>query len=168
VRQLADIAMRAISPSVNDPTTAVTCLRYLRAILERLAARALPLPVRRLADDVVLVVEVTPFEAYVDTAFAQVGRHATDARVAAELIDAASAVGRAALDAGAGERLHALGEAVSATAQTALDAVASDADRRRITDALGGFAVLEAAAERLEAGVVERHPVAPERSAGRK
>jgi uncharacterized membrane protein len=36
VRQLADIALRALSPAVNDPTTAVLCIKYLQAIFELL------------------------------------------------------------------------------------------------------------------------------------
>jgi uncharacterized membrane protein len=40
LRQLTDIALRAISPGVNDPTTAVMCIGYLRNLLEQLAARA--------------------------------------------------------------------------------------------------------------------------------
>lgn len=34
VRQLADIALRALSPAVNDPTTAILCIKYLQAVLE--------------------------------------------------------------------------------------------------------------------------------------
>ena len=34
VRQLADIALRALSPAVNDPTTAILCIKYLEAVLE--------------------------------------------------------------------------------------------------------------------------------------
>jgi uncharacterized membrane protein len=34
VRQLADIALRALSPSVNDPTTGVLCIKYLQAVFE--------------------------------------------------------------------------------------------------------------------------------------
>ncbi len=34
VRQLADIALRALSPAVNDPTTAVLCIKYLQAAFE--------------------------------------------------------------------------------------------------------------------------------------
>lgn len=132
VRQLADIAMRAISPSVNDPTTAITCLGYLTAILERLAGRSFPASVRRLEDGAVFVVAVTPFEQYVDTAFLQVGRYATDARVAAELIMAATRVADAALRAGAEERLPPLREAAAVAAQTALDSAASEADRERV------------------------------------
>jgi uncharacterized membrane protein len=41
VRQLTDIALRALSPAVNDPTTAVLCIKYLQAIFEHLARQAL-------------------------------------------------------------------------------------------------------------------------------
>jgi uncharacterized membrane protein len=34
VRQLADIALRALSPAVNDPTTAILCIKYLQAVFE--------------------------------------------------------------------------------------------------------------------------------------
>jgi uncharacterized membrane protein len=34
VRQLADIALRALSPAVNDPTTAALCIGYLQAVFE--------------------------------------------------------------------------------------------------------------------------------------
>jgi uncharacterized membrane protein len=37
VRQLADIALRALSPAVNDPTTGVLCIKYLQTIFEHLA-----------------------------------------------------------------------------------------------------------------------------------
>lgn len=36
VRQLADIALRALSPAINDPTTGVLCIKYLQAIFEHL------------------------------------------------------------------------------------------------------------------------------------
>ena len=42
VRQLADIAVKALSPSINDPTTATTCIGYLQAVLERLAVSPAP------------------------------------------------------------------------------------------------------------------------------
>lgn len=41
-RQLADIAARALSPGVNDPTTAVQALDALHDLLRRLATRHLP------------------------------------------------------------------------------------------------------------------------------
>jgi uncharacterized membrane protein len=42
IRQIVDIALRALSPSINDTTTAVMCVDYLTAILARLAFRNIP------------------------------------------------------------------------------------------------------------------------------
>ncbi len=41
-RQLVDIAERALSPGVNDPTTAVQCVDRLHDLLRRLADRPMP------------------------------------------------------------------------------------------------------------------------------
>jgi uncharacterized membrane protein len=40
-RQLVDIAERAISPAINDPTTAVQCVDRIHALLRRIATRDL-------------------------------------------------------------------------------------------------------------------------------
>jgi uncharacterized membrane protein len=50
LRQLVDIAERALSPGINDPTTAVQVIDQLQDLLGRLATRALP-PRQALADD---------------------------------------------------------------------------------------------------------------------
>jgi len=42
IRQLVDMALRALSPGINDTTTAVMCVDYLTAILARLASRDIP------------------------------------------------------------------------------------------------------------------------------
>ncbi len=41
IRQIVDIALRALSPSINDTTTAAMCVDYLTAILARLASRSI-------------------------------------------------------------------------------------------------------------------------------
>lgn len=41
LRQLVDIAERASSPAVNDPTTAVQCIDRIHALLRRIATRDL-------------------------------------------------------------------------------------------------------------------------------
>jgi len=47
LRQLVDVALKALSPGINDTTTAITSLDYLSVILERLAGRRLaPRPLR--------------------------------------------------------------------------------------------------------------------------
>lgn len=45
-RQLVDIAERALSPGINDPSTAVQCVDELHDLLRCLAVRAFPDPVR--------------------------------------------------------------------------------------------------------------------------
>ena len=45
VLQIVDIALKAISPAVNDPTTAINCVDQLSRILIRFASRAMPEPI---------------------------------------------------------------------------------------------------------------------------
>jgi uncharacterized membrane protein len=42
LRQLVEVALRALSPSINDPYTAIACIDRLSAALHRLAGRANP------------------------------------------------------------------------------------------------------------------------------
>jgi uncharacterized membrane protein len=64
LRQLVDIASRALSPGVNDPTTAVQVLDQLHDLLRRLAAR--PLPVRRVVRRDGRIVASTPTSGFAD------------------------------------------------------------------------------------------------------
>ena len=128
MRQLADIALRAISPSLNDPTTAVTCIGYLRACLERLATRALPARERRVGDTTV-VARRRSFAEYVEP-LVELSRYATgDARVAAALLDALVGGAEAAGEVGARDRVATLREAASAVAQPAIDEAKTEHDR---------------------------------------
>lgn len=78
IRQLVDIALKALSPSSNDTTTAVMCVDHLSAILCRLAVRELPRAMCH--HDGVLRVHggSTDFPGYLDQAFAQVLESAPD------------------------------------------------------------------------------------------
>lgn len=60
IRQLVDIALKALSPGINDTTTAVNCVDYLGALLVRLADRRIESPVRTDADGVVRVLARGP------------------------------------------------------------------------------------------------------------
>ncbi|WP_417749242.1 DUF2254 domain-containing protein [Rosistilla oblonga] len=42
INQLVEVAMRALSPGVNDPFTAISCMDWLQSALENLSARELP------------------------------------------------------------------------------------------------------------------------------
>lgn len=46
IRQIVDVANKALSPGINDTTTAVICIDYLMAILVRLAQRHIASPYR--------------------------------------------------------------------------------------------------------------------------
>lgn len=137
LRQLTDIALKALSPGINDPTTAVTCIGYLRAALERLAGRAIPAAVRRL-DDAIVVAEQRSFEEYADGAFSEIGRYASDnARVVLVLLAAVRSVGCVARAAGAVGRVPALAEIGEAIAAPALEGAGATRDERLIWRELG-------------------------------
>jgi uncharacterized membrane protein len=59
VRQIVDVALKALSPGVNDTTTAVTCVDWLGAVLVRLANRRVETPFRS-AGGVVRVIAAGP------------------------------------------------------------------------------------------------------------
>lgn len=73
MRQLEDIAVRAMSPAINDPTTASLIIENLGTILARLVDR--PLPDLVVGDDRVTVGVPSPdFAAYLDLAHGQIRR----------------------------------------------------------------------------------------------
>ncbi len=66
VRQVVDIALRALSPGINDPATAVMCLDYLSAILAHVAGKPFP-AARRCSGGRLRVIAITPtFEKLLD------------------------------------------------------------------------------------------------------
>jgi uncharacterized membrane protein len=72
-RQLADIAIRALSTGINDPTTAVQCVDYLGALLLLLCNRDVGSPVHLDGQGTVRVVtKEAAFEDYVAEAFSQI------------------------------------------------------------------------------------------------
>ncbi|MFH7597835.1 DUF2254 domain-containing protein [Streptomyces racemochromogenes] len=60
IRQLADIASRALSPAVNDPTTAVQALDRIQVLLTAFAHQPLGRAYHRDADGAVRLVETLP------------------------------------------------------------------------------------------------------------
>jgi uncharacterized membrane protein len=90
IEQLVEIALRAISPAVNDPFTAIRCIDRLSAGLSRLAQRTFPSPYRY--DDrqtLRVIAESTTFEYLVDRAFHQIRQYAqSDTAVTIRLLEA--------------------------------------------------------------------------------
>ena len=76
VNQLVEIAVRALSPGVNDPFTAVTCVDHLGSALCRLAERDMPSPYRHDTQDQLRVITpVFTFPDVTDAAFNQIRQY---------------------------------------------------------------------------------------------
>jgi uncharacterized membrane protein len=97
LRQLVDVALKAISPAVNDPSTAATCVDHLAVILCELARRRPPPRVWR--DDAGEPMVTLPWPTFVDAvdlAFNQIRQYgsadmAVTLRMLRALDDAAQA-----------------------------------------------------------------------------
>ena len=85
ILQIVDIALRAISPAVNDPSTAISCVDQLSRILIRFASREEPASLLYDPPGVLRVSMLWPgFERLVDAAFDQI-RHYSRADLAVSL-----------------------------------------------------------------------------------
>lgn len=72
IRQIVDMAMKALSPGVNDTSTAVMCVNYLTSIMARLAGRQFP-PLYRYEGETLRVVAIVPsFESLLAESFDQI------------------------------------------------------------------------------------------------
>jgi uncharacterized membrane protein len=77
VLQIVDIALKAISPAVNDPTTAISCVDQLSRILIRFASREQPESLLFDPPGVVRVaIKWIDFERLLDSAFEQIRMYA--------------------------------------------------------------------------------------------
>jgi uncharacterized membrane protein len=76
IRQLVDVALKGLSPGINDTTTAVMCVDYLTAILARLAHRQLEAPGRGEAGELQVIVRRPIYADFVAEAFDQIRQNA--------------------------------------------------------------------------------------------
>jgi uncharacterized membrane protein len=96
VNQLVEIAIRALSPGVNDPFTAMTCVDHLGSALCRLAQRDMPSPYRHDSQDQLrLIMPVFTFPDVTDAAFNQIRQYGrTSTAVAIRLLETIADVAR--------------------------------------------------------------------------
>lgn len=90
INQLVEIALRALSPGINDPFTAIRCVDRLGAALTQLVQRPVPSAYRYDTEGKLRVIaEPVPFEALIDGAFSQIRRYGVaDVAVTVRLLDA--------------------------------------------------------------------------------
>ena len=146
IRQLVDIALKALSPGINDPTTAEQCLAHLGDTVALFAERRIPAAWRRVPESgVVLHVNRPDFAAIVAEAFDQIRREAADdAHVTVYLLTILAQLVRHA-------RTPEQVAAVRRQAREILEAL----DRQDFTPA-------DAALVRVRAYDVLEHPIAPD------
>ena len=135
VIQIVDIALRAISPAVNDPSTAITCLDQLSRILIRWISRQSPEVLFADPPHVVRVVLPTiSIGGLLDTAFEQVRHYAAgDVAVSARLLRALGDIASSTDDPGVRALLAERGRRVVAGCRGRLD----EADLRMLGERLG-------------------------------
>lgn len=117
LRQLTDVAVKALSPGINDPTTAVHALSHLSAIMCELADR--PLDSRLICDDqrrVRVIIPQRSFSDLLELAFGQPRRYgAAEPDVQARLLTTLREIAWCARDAAVHTALRSQLENVRAT-----------------------------------------------------
>jgi uncharacterized membrane protein len=101
LRQMVDIALRALSPAINDPYTAIQVVHHVSAVESVLASRALPDDVHRDSSGELLVLLPYPsFATYLTVGCSQIRRYGCrEPLVLAALLQLLSAVAQNCMDA---------------------------------------------------------------------
>lgn len=137
IRQIVDMAVKALSPGVNDTTTAVTCINYLTSILCYLVSRNFPSQIHFDEEGPRLITVQATFEALLAASFDEIRRNANgNARVIVCMLDALQLIGTRTSSV---SRREALSEQAKRIAELADRSVGSPAD----------LATIRAAVERL-------------------
>ncbi len=130
ILQLAEVAVRSLSPGINDPFTAIACIDRLGSALRRLADRP-ELASQRHDDDGNLRVNyrVTTFGSHVGASFHQIRQNARDSTaIYARLLEALICVATATDDPKRRETLHLHGQMILETANRKLEQSQDRAD----------------------------------------
>lgn len=134
VNQLVEVAVRALSPGINDPFTAINCVDHLGSALCEAARGRLPHPRRLDGAGRVRVVLASPvtFAGMADAAFNQIRQYgAGSAAVVIRLLEAMETVAACAIEPAAVESLlhHA-----EMTLNAGLESLRDPSDRRDVEE----------------------------------
>ncbi|ABM04390.1 conserved hypothetical protein [Psychromonas ingrahamii 37] len=130
IRQIVDIAIKALSPGINDTSTAVMCVDYLAAILARLAGRQFP-PVQRYEGETLRVIAIVPsFEGLLAESFDQIRANAeVNVAILARILSAFDSIGSLTFR---DSHLRALNEQLQCIAELANRCIKSSHDSARL------------------------------------
>jgi len=134
IRQIVDIAMKALSPGVNDTTTAVMCVDYLAAILVRLAPRRIAAAHCLDQDELRVMARGPSFAGLVSESFDQIRQNAGgNVAVLLRMLGALEAIASRTLSP---DRRRVLGQTVEAIAEAAERTIDAPRDRAQIGNRL--------------------------------
>lgn len=131
IQQLVEMALRALSPGVNEPFTAITVIDRLAQAMRMLASRRIPSAIRTGGDGAMRVIAEAPaFPQLLAEAFEPIARHgASQPPIVARLLQSAE---RVALAVRRTEDRMALLRLVDAIWRAAARDLADDTDRDRL------------------------------------
>ena len=111
VLQIVDIALKAISPAVNDPSTGVSCVDQLSRILIRFASREVPAPLLYDPPGIVRAsIQWIDFDGLLTSAFEQIRLYSkADVAVSLRMLRALGDIAGTVCDSAYRLKLHALG-----------------------------------------------------------
>ena len=134
IRQIVDVALKALSPGINDTTTAATALDYLGALIFHLGERHIPPLERCEKEELRLVACGASYQSMVDEAFLEIRQHAAkNVAIYIKLLDAIEKAARPEL---APENIEILWRHAELVARTAAQSVTQEGDRDLINEAL--------------------------------
>jgi uncharacterized membrane protein len=95
IRQMVEVAVRALSPGINDPFTAINCIDALGSAICRVARKGLPGPHKYDRKGTLrIVTPATSFAGVVDTAFNQIRQYGRGSvAVTIRLLEVIAAIG---------------------------------------------------------------------------
>lgn len=94
IRQIVDMAVKALSPGVNDTTTAVICINYLTSILCYLVSRSFPPQIHYDKEEPRLISVQATFESLLGASFDEIRRNSSgNTRVIVCMLDALQLIG---------------------------------------------------------------------------
>ena len=134
IRQIVDIALKALSPGVNDTSTAIMCVDYLTAILARLSGRRYPPSHRYEGEALRVIARVPTFGALLAEAFDQIrGSAEGNVAIIARMLGAIDTLGSLTVNP---SHRRALDEQVQWIAELTGRSVPAPQDRARIEQRL--------------------------------
>ena len=130
IRQIVDIALKALSPGINDTTTAVMCVDYLTAILARIATRQIPSSYRFEEGELRVIAKGPSFESLLAESFDQIRNNAKgNVAIMSRMLGAMQTLANLTVSP---RRRRVLGEQVQWIAELAERSLESAHDRARI------------------------------------